>query len=86
MRQAEVAVGSVYVTRVSGQLVAVQVLHEQSVRVGAWDKQQYRTAFRCKRRDTGALLPKPRKACSLRHTKGSRLALAVELGLRAVSQ
>lgn len=85
MTQNEITIGGVYFTRISGKLVAVQVTAQCSVRVGGFDSGKTRTAFVCKRRDTGRELPKPRTAAALRHSKNSKIMQALTEGLQALA-
>lgn len=85
MKQAEVVISGVYLTRVSGEFVPVRVVRETQVRVGAYDAHKSMTAFVLERVEPGRpygqpsyrWLPKPRKAASLRHTKRSAFAVRV---------
>ena len=77
MKTKDIVIGATYQTRISGALRPVTVLHATQVRVGSWSAQKYQPAFTVADKASGRVLPKPRKAVSLRQTRGSAFAAAL---------
>jgi hypothetical protein len=78
VKRDEVVIGGRYQTRISGQLVLVEVVRE------GIDYFSKRTAFVCRRKDNGRELPKMRTAAALHHTRLTQGLQGLGAGLAAL--